>query len=99
MARTIITPANNAALSSSAVRTVLQSMLDDWALDEFTASSTGTGQTKTLTYTPSGIKIFFYNGGAYVTTDAFTVSGTTLTVLQYVTSGESFALLYQKASF
>lgn len=102
MARDIIEPVSNSPLRSSKIRTVLQALLDDWVLDEFTASSTGADQTATLSSTPTGIKLLIYGGDIYFSDGAgndFTVLGTTLTVHQHMDSGDKFAFIYQKASF
>jgi len=99
MARTIVTPAANSALLSSAMRTVLQGVLDDLQFEEFTAATTGTGNTATLAYAKTGFALLLYNGGIYFRSGDVTISGTGVTVNLYMDAGDKFAVLYQKATF
>ena len=102
MTRTIVTPATNAALDSSAIRAVLQSLLDDIQLKQTTFSASGTGQTITLDDTPTGFVLVLYRGAIYFEQGAdkdFTIVGAVVTFNKHVESGDAVAVLSQKADF
>ncbi len=99
MARTIIDPAFKSDLTSAVVRSGLQGVLDDLQFQEFTAATTGTGNTGTLTYAATGIAVLLYNGAIYFESGDVSVSGVNATVNRYMDAGDKWAILYQKADF